>query len=53
MTVDDFIKAVIPIEHDQVSTKKSRAARKNMPAAFKIADQNGDGLISFEEYPTS
>lgn len=53
MTVDDFIKAVIPVEHDKaVTEKKAGKKRKTLPGAFKLADQNGDGLISFEEYLT-
>jgi Ca2+-binding EF-hand superfamily protein len=55
MTVEDFIRALIPYEHSALLEKQKPKRRKHdyksLPAAFKIADQNQDGLISFEEYP--
>jgi Ca2+-binding EF-hand superfamily protein len=49
MTVDDFIRALVPHQfHFESKEEKKRV--KSMPAAFKIADQNGDGLLSFQEY---
>ena len=54
MTVDDFIRALIPYEHSALLAQKHGSSKhdyKALPAAFKIADQNQDGLISFEEYP--
>jgi len=54
MTVEDFIRALIPYEHSALLEKQKPKRRKHdyksLPAAFKIADQNQDGLISFEEY---
>eukprot|EP00026_Physarum_polycephalum_P007909 Phypoly_transcript_07980.p1 GENE.Phypoly_transcript_07980~~Phypoly_transcript_07980.p1 ORF type:complete len:361 (-),score=39.55 Phypoly_transcript_07980:378-1460(-) len=54
MTVEDFIRALIPYEHsallEQQKSKRRKHQYKDLPAAFKIADQNQDGLISFEEY---
>jgi len=32
------------------ATKAKKHRTKELPAAFKVADQNGDGLISFQEY---
>ncbi len=46
MTIDDFMRVLIP---QQASGEAPRKV-KEIPAAFKIADQNNDGLISFEEY---
>jgi Ca2+-binding EF-hand superfamily protein len=53
MTVDDFIRALIPHEHSALLAQRSDNRKHTyhaLPAAFKIADQNDDGLISFEEY---
>ena len=48
MTLEDFIAALIPIDK---SLLPDRSEKLPLPAAFKIADQNKDGLISYEEYP--
>jgi Ca2+-binding EF-hand superfamily protein len=56
MTVDDFIRALIPHEHSALHPRpgtgsgRRQRASKHLPAAFQIADQDQDGLISFEEY---
>jgi len=52
MTIDDFLKALIPHQHyvDPNKKKESTSRPRTMPAAFKMADQDEDGLISFEEY---
>jgi hypothetical protein len=55
MTVEDFIRALIPHEHSALLAQRHpghyKHTYKTLPAAFKIADQDQDGLISFEEYP--
>jgi len=50
MTIDDFIRALIPHQHNFENTHQQKRSPARLPAAFKIADQDGDGLISFEEY---
>jgi Ca2+-binding EF-hand superfamily protein len=49
MTVDDFIRALVPHQY-HFEPKSQKNKTKTLPAAFKIADQNGDGLLSFQEY---
>jgi len=49
MTSEDFIRALVPHQY-HFESKAERKKVKELPAAFKIADQNGDGLISFQEY---
>lgn len=51
MTAEDFIRALIPHQYQYESKADKKKKARTLPAAFKIADQNGDGLISFQEYP--
>ena len=47
--MDDFIRALVPHQY-HFEPKSQKNKTKTLPAAFKIADQNGDGLLSFQEY---
>jgi len=49
MTAEDFIRALVPHNY-HFESKGERQKARELPAAFKIADQNGDGLISLQEY---
>eukprot|EP01111_Echinosteliopsis_oligospora_P004904 TRINITY_DN1801_c0_g1_i1.p1 TRINITY_DN1801_c0_g1~~TRINITY_DN1801_c0_g1_i1.p1 ORF type:complete len:426 (+),score=105.56 TRINITY_DN1801_c0_g1_i1:78-1280(+) len=52
MTIDDFIRALVPHQFvfKEGTNKPLKRGTATLPAAFKIADQNQDGLISYEEY---
>ncbi|EGG14948.1 putative protein serine/threonine kinase [Cavenderia fasciculata] len=55
MTLDDFVSAILPHQFKAQSTKgtKTKALiNKNapLPLSFKMADVDGDGLISFSEF---
>jgi len=60
MTADDFVRALLPHVHqlpggdntkeDISHETKGKKKKRDLPKAFKIADQDGDGLISFQEY---
>jgi len=51
MTQDDFINAVIPHHFSEVpASSEAAVGKRELPAAFRIADRDKDGLISFEEY---
>ncbi|EFA81158.1 hypothetical protein PPL_05995 [Heterostelium album PN500] len=53
MTLDDFVRAVLPHQFKSSSpgsTKNKSLDIKEVPISFKIADVDGDGLISFGEF---
>ncbi|EGC29805.1 hypothetical protein DICPUDRAFT_158565 [Dictyostelium purpureum] len=53
MTVEDFIRAILPHQYkasSDTSTKPKSVNIKDIPYSFKIADVDGDGLISFSEF---
>lgn len=47
MTLDDFIHAVLPSDF---RGKKETVKPENVPEFFKLADLDGDGLISYGEF---
>ncbi|KYR00347.1 hypothetical protein DLAC_03090 [Tieghemostelium lacteum] len=53
MTVEDFIRAILPHQFQassNTSTKSKTLKIKEIPLSFKIADIDGDGLISYGEF---
>ncbi|KAN0024883.1 hypothetical protein ACTFIV_009292 [Dictyostelium citrinum] len=53
MTVEDFIRAILPHQFkagSNTSVKSKPLNIKDIPYSFKIADVDGDGLISFGEF---
>eukprot|EP01133_Synstelium_polycarpum_P007731 gene7731-9061_t len=54
MTLDDFVRAILPHQFKSASELGTKGKKsftlKEVPLSFRIADVDGDGLISFSEF---